>query len=195
MPSESPHIIDNERERRNLVNRLRRLAGQIRGVQGMIRDGKDCEAVLTQVMAARSALSQVGVQVIGHAMRSCLSTEGSSGHDALIADAFDVFMRYRSLAAAAAPRGLTLPETPAEMIGCLGELESRLAEVEALVVSDGQCDRLVADIGIAGAVLNRVALGVLGHSMKECLLPADADRDEIIERAVATFLRYSACLD
>ena len=57
------------------LNRLRRLEGQIRGLQSMIESGKDCESVLTQIMAAKSALNQVGLHIIGHSMKTCLVSE------------------------------------------------------------------------------------------------------------------------
>jgi DNA-binding FrmR family transcriptional regulator len=49
----------DEQERTRILNRLKRLEGQIRGLQSMIAAGQDCDAVLTQVMAAKSALNQV----------------------------------------------------------------------------------------------------------------------------------------
>ena len=64
--------IPDESERKRILNRLRRLEGQIRGLQSMIESGKDCDAVLTQIMAAKSALNQVGLHIIGHSMKNCL---------------------------------------------------------------------------------------------------------------------------
>ena len=83
-------------ERRQLVNRLKRLEGQIRGLQSMIQSGQECEAVLTQVMAAKSALNQVGMHVIGYAMKECLIDEHTTDRDQLIDEAIQVFMKYSS---------------------------------------------------------------------------------------------------
>jgi DNA-binding FrmR family transcriptional regulator len=77
-----------------IVNRLKRLEGQIRGLQSMIESGKDCEAVLTQVMAAKSALDQVGLHIIRHAMHECLIEDRDVDRDALIDEALDVFLKY-----------------------------------------------------------------------------------------------------
>jgi CsoR family transcriptional regulator, copper-sensing transcriptional repressor len=83
-------------EQRRIINRLRRLEGQIRGLQSMIESGQHCEAVLTQVMAAKSALNQVGMQVIGHAMKECLITDEVTDRDALIDESIKVFLKYSS---------------------------------------------------------------------------------------------------
>lgn len=88
--------IGNEEERRRIVNRLKRLEGQIRGLQTMIESGKDCEAVLTQIMAAKSALNQVALHIIGHSMKTCLIEEGVKSRDELIDEAIKVFLKYSS---------------------------------------------------------------------------------------------------
>jgi DNA-binding FrmR family transcriptional regulator len=89
-------LVASEEERRRIINRLKRLEGQVRGLQTMIESGKDCEAVLTQIMAAKSALNQVGLHIIGHAMKTCLLDEEVSDRDELIDEAIKVFLKYSS---------------------------------------------------------------------------------------------------
>jgi len=55
-----------------LATRLRRIEGQIQGVQRMLESGRDCEEVLTQIMAARSSLDQVGVLLMERHIDKCL---------------------------------------------------------------------------------------------------------------------------
>lgn len=83
-------------ERKQIINRLKRLEGQIRGLQSMIESGKECEAVLTQIMAAKSALNQVGLHIIGHSMKSCLIDDTDKSRDELIDEAIAVFLKYSS---------------------------------------------------------------------------------------------------
>jgi DNA-binding FrmR family transcriptional regulator len=78
-----------------LVNRLRRIEGQVRGLQKMIQEGKDCAAVLTQVTAAKAALDKVGMHVISHRMRECIEeTSGVKLDQDSLEQAFQVFMKY-----------------------------------------------------------------------------------------------------
>ncbi len=57
----------------NNVNlRLKRVEGQIRGLQRMIDEGASCEDVLTQLLAARSALDQAGLLIVGNYVDRCL---------------------------------------------------------------------------------------------------------------------------
>ena len=46
-----------------ITNRLKRVEGQVRGLQRMVEEERDCEAILTQLMAARAALDRVGLLV------------------------------------------------------------------------------------------------------------------------------------
>ena len=61
-----------------ITNRLKRIEGQIRGLQRMIDEQRDCEAILTQLMAARAALDQVGLLVADSFVQECvLTAEGA----------------------------------------------------------------------------------------------------------------------
>lgn len=55
-----------------ITNRLKRIEGQIRGLQRMVEEHRDCEAVLTQLMAARAALDRVGLIVADNFVQDCL---------------------------------------------------------------------------------------------------------------------------
>lgn len=88
--------LEADLERTRILNRLKRLEGQIRGLQSMIESGKDCEDVLTQIMAAKSALNQVGLHIIGHSMKRCLIDEEDKSRDELIDEAIAVFLKYSS---------------------------------------------------------------------------------------------------
>lgn len=90
-------LIADESERKKILNRLRRLEGQIRGLQTMIEGGENCDAVLTQVMAAKSALNQVGLHVVGHAMKHCMIDDDPNiTRDEVIDEAIKVFLKYSS---------------------------------------------------------------------------------------------------
>jgi len=56
----------------SLITRLRRIEGQVRGLQRMLESGRECEDVLTQVMAVRSGIDQVGLLLIDRHIDTCL---------------------------------------------------------------------------------------------------------------------------
>ena len=65
-----------------LIKRLRRLEGQVRGIEKMIQNGRDCESIVTQLAAARSALDGVGALILRNYMTLCfrkgVETEAAS---------------------------------------------------------------------------------------------------------------------
>ncbi len=56
----------------DIATRLRRIEGQIRGIQKMMEDQRECEDILTQTMATRSALDQVGARIMEYHLERCL---------------------------------------------------------------------------------------------------------------------------
>lgn len=62
----------SDKMKSNLVTRLNRIEGQIRGVKGMIERDTYCDDVLTQLSAIQSALNSVGKLLLEGHMRSCV---------------------------------------------------------------------------------------------------------------------------
>ena len=58
-----------------ITKRLKRVEGQVRGLQRMVEEQRDCEAILTQLMAARAALDQVGLLIAGNFVQECVTTD------------------------------------------------------------------------------------------------------------------------
>jgi DNA-binding FrmR family transcriptional regulator len=54
------------------LRRLRRIEGQVRGIQRMLEQGRECNDVLTQLMAIRSGVDEVSVQIIDLHIERCL---------------------------------------------------------------------------------------------------------------------------
>lgn len=61
--------------------RLRRLEGQIRGLQRMLDEGQDCQAIVTQLSAAKAALDRVGYRLVAAGMRYCATDHDEIGPD------------------------------------------------------------------------------------------------------------------
>jgi len=70
----------------DVVKRLRRLEGQIRGVQRMIEEGQDCRDVVTQLSACKAALDRVGYRLVAAGMRHC-ALPGEAGEAGDVGDA------------------------------------------------------------------------------------------------------------
>jgi DNA-binding FrmR family transcriptional regulator len=71
---------------RAIDNRLRRIEGQVRGLQRMVADDAYCVDILTQISAVQTALEQVAVRVLDGHVRHCVA-DAVSGDDPAEADA------------------------------------------------------------------------------------------------------------
>jgi DNA-binding FrmR family transcriptional regulator len=57
--------------REAIVNRLKRIEGQLRGLQKMVAEERDCEDIVTQLAAVRSAIDNVGALVLNNYIQIC----------------------------------------------------------------------------------------------------------------------------
>jgi CsoR family transcriptional regulator, copper-sensing transcriptional repressor len=74
----------SEATKQNLVRRLNRVEGQIRGIKGMIEKDTYCDDVLNQIAAAQSALNSVGRLLLEGHMKSCVVERIESGEHEVI---------------------------------------------------------------------------------------------------------------
>lgn len=62
-----------EESKQAIVRRLRRIEGQVRGIQRMIENEEDCQDILTQIAAVKSAVNQVGLIVFESHALDCIA--------------------------------------------------------------------------------------------------------------------------
>jgi DNA-binding FrmR family transcriptional regulator len=61
-----------------LLKRLKRVEGQVRGIQKMIENGRDCESVITQLGAVRSAIEGIGGLILRNYVKICFKDKKPS---------------------------------------------------------------------------------------------------------------------
>jgi len=66
-------------EKQALLNRLRRIEGQVRGLQRMVEDDTYCIDILTQVSAATKALETVALTLLDEHLRHCVTDAARAG--------------------------------------------------------------------------------------------------------------------
>lgn len=70
-----------EKELRDLITRLNRIEGQIRGIRGMVEKDAYCTDVLTQVHAASAALSGFARVLLANHIKTCVAQDIRDGND------------------------------------------------------------------------------------------------------------------
>jgi DNA-binding FrmR family transcriptional regulator len=72
--------VDADLKERNL-KRLRRIEGQVRGLQKMVEEDRYCADIMTQISSVHEALRAVGRELMRNHLRHCASTAIRSGPD------------------------------------------------------------------------------------------------------------------
>ena len=74
----------DEKEYKDLMNRLSRIEGQVRGVKGMLEKDAYCVDILTQVSAINAALNSFNKVLLANHIRSCVVENVRNGDDSVI---------------------------------------------------------------------------------------------------------------
>jgi Uncharacterized protein conserved in bacteria len=79
-PDKSPAKPRTSEEKQKIINRLKRVEGQVRGLQKMIEDDRYCVDILIQLSAAQAALKRIGFSVLERHTKSCVSKAIEEGN-------------------------------------------------------------------------------------------------------------------
>jgi DNA-binding FrmR family transcriptional regulator len=85
-------------EHKRLLARVNRIEGQVRGLNKMIQEDRDCMDVLKQIAAASGALRSLGMVLMEHHLRGCVASaimaENTEEEDHLIHQVVEVFNKF-----------------------------------------------------------------------------------------------------
>ena len=70
-----------DKEYRDLLNRLKRIEGQIRGIQNMVEEDAYCIDIVRQVSAANAALNSFNKVLLANHIRTCVADDIRDGKD------------------------------------------------------------------------------------------------------------------
>ena len=73
-----------EKQKKNLINRLNRIEGQVRGIKGMVENDIYCDDILNQVASAQAAMRSFSKILLESHMKSCIVTSIENGETQII---------------------------------------------------------------------------------------------------------------
>ena len=74
----------SEKEYRDLMNRLKRIEGQVRGIQGMLEKDAYCTDILVQVAAVNAALNSFNRVLLTNHLHTCVAENVRAGNDEVL---------------------------------------------------------------------------------------------------------------
>ena len=78
------HTLRAQEEKKKLLNRLRRIEGQVRGLQAMVEADAYCNDVLTQSAAVNAAINAFNRELLAEHLRTCVTRDLKSGHEEIV---------------------------------------------------------------------------------------------------------------
>jgi CsoR family transcriptional regulator, copper-sensing transcriptional repressor len=84
-----------EKTENDMQLRLRRVEGQIRGIINMLGEGKSCEQVVTQILAARAAMDRVATEVLKCQVTEALGEDAPAESREAVLRAIDLLNRVQ----------------------------------------------------------------------------------------------------
>jgi DNA-binding FrmR family transcriptional regulator len=85
--------IRDDKERHDLMNRLKRIEGQVRGLQRMLEQDAYCPDILTQASAVSSAISSFCRVLLTQHLRTCVVEDIRAGHDEAVDELADTLQK------------------------------------------------------------------------------------------------------
>ena len=89
----SKHKDRSDKEYKDLMNRLKRIEGQVRGVEGMLENGAYCTDIITQVSAINSALNSFNKVLLANHIRTCVADNIRNGDDEIIDETVEIMQK------------------------------------------------------------------------------------------------------
>ena len=83
-PCCTKHTMRSEEERKKLINRLKRVEGQIRGIIGMLENDAYCNDILIQSAAVNAAVNAFNKELLASHIRNCVARDIREGKDETI---------------------------------------------------------------------------------------------------------------
>ncbi len=81
---EVKHKVRDEKEYKNLISRLNRIEGQVRGIKKMVEDQRYCVDILTQVSAVNSALNSFNKVLLAAHIKTCVVDDIKNGNEEVV---------------------------------------------------------------------------------------------------------------
>jgi len=92
---EEPIVPRTNEEKQSVINRLKRIEGQVRGIQRMIEEDRYCIDILVQISAINAALKKVGYSVTERHMKHCVNHALKEGEgDSAIEELLEVMKHF-----------------------------------------------------------------------------------------------------
>lgn len=91
---EEKKVIRSEEDKKNLINRINRILGQVDGVKKMIENDRYCPDILIQLASIEKSIKSLSSIILDNHMHSCVLKGIKEGDESKIDEIIDLFRRF-----------------------------------------------------------------------------------------------------
>lgn len=91
---EEGHVVNKHAQHKQVIERLSKIEGHVRGIKKMAEDGKDCEDVLIQISAVTAALRNLSVIILQDHLDHCIVEAINEGKGAEALEEFSNAIKH-----------------------------------------------------------------------------------------------------
>lgn len=157
------HCLSNEDNfRKNLISRINRIAGQLRGIEKMILNHVKCDEILNQISSVKSALNGIAKVVLEAHLRSCVVQEIKAGFEnEATAELIKTLEKLMDKS------GKKINESNDNIIK---KIETQIEKIRECIEKDDCCSSILKEIAIIKNELDSMSKVILEGHIKNCLV-------------------------
>lgn len=155
-------LTNEESFRKNLISRVNRIAGQLRGIEKMISSHVKCDEILNQVSSVKSALNGIAKVVLEAHLKSCVVHEIKEGFEEEATSEL-----IKTLNKLMDKNGRKIGESNDNIIR---KIESQIIKIRECIEKDECCSSILKEIALIKSELDSMAKVILEGHIKSCLV-------------------------
>ncbi len=86
--------IRSEEDKRSILNRLNRIAGQVNGIKRMVEEDRYCDDILVQLAAVDASVKSLSAVILKNHLHSCVIRHIQEGDTAVLDELVELFKRF-----------------------------------------------------------------------------------------------------
>lgn len=87
--------VRSNEDKKELINRINRIIGQLNGISKMIQDDRYCQDILIQLSASKSAINSLSSEILDNHLHSCVVQAIKNGDEKVLDEINDLFKKYK----------------------------------------------------------------------------------------------------
>lgn len=87
----------SQEDKKQLINRLNRIEGQIRGIKKMVEEDRYCNDILIQLAAVESSTKSLSNHILENHLYTCISNDIEKGNLEVIDELISLFKRFNKI--------------------------------------------------------------------------------------------------